>query len=149
VNDKYFYITRGIELLAQGERQNKNNPDLRFTMGFYNHHKIGLSDEANTFRCLYQMSAMDPRERDPERFRAEQAQSTANFEQFCRRHPMFVRRLRESLKREKPSDVVDFLAENQKIPSRYEDRSPAVGSDDRSVLKSPDEQFPVLPPVEV
>ena len=29
VSDKYFYITRGIELLAEGERQNRDNPDLR------------------------------------------------------------------------------------------------------------------------
>jgi hypothetical protein len=150
VSDKYFYITRGIELLAEGERQNKNNPDLRFTLGFYNHHKIGLSDEANTFRCLYQMSAMDPVERDPERFRTPETDGNvinkATFEQFCRRHAMFVRRLRESLKRDKPSDVVDFLAENQKIPSRYEEKiSPSSG---RAELKSPDKQFPCLPPIE-
>ena len=29
VRDKYFYISRGIELLAQGERRNHNNPDMR------------------------------------------------------------------------------------------------------------------------
>ena len=65
IRDKYFYMTRGIQLLAEGERQNKNNPDLRFSMGFYNQHKIGLSDESNTLRCLYQMSCIDPLERDP------------------------------------------------------------------------------------
>src|SRR5213078_1702295 len=26
IKDKYFYITEGIKLLAEGERQNKNNP---------------------------------------------------------------------------------------------------------------------------
>src|SRR5207247_819817 len=54
IRDKYFYMVQGIELLAEGERQNRNNPDLRFNMGFYNQHKIGLSDESNTLRCLYQ-----------------------------------------------------------------------------------------------
>ena len=29
VKDKYFYITRGIDLAAEGERNNRNNPDLR------------------------------------------------------------------------------------------------------------------------
>src|SRR5947209_3509464 len=28
VRDKYFFISRGIELLAEGERQNRNQPDL-------------------------------------------------------------------------------------------------------------------------
>src|SRR5262249_52529194 len=28
--DQYFFITRGIELLSEGERQNKFNPELRF-----------------------------------------------------------------------------------------------------------------------
>src|SRR6266849_575546 len=60
VRDKYFYITRGILLLAEGERKNKNHPDLRYYMGYYNQHKIGLADEANSFRCFFQMSCMDP-----------------------------------------------------------------------------------------
>src|SRR5262249_31187208 len=34
-HDQYFYIARGIELLAEGERKNQNHPDLRFAMGFY------------------------------------------------------------------------------------------------------------------
>src|SRR5262249_41345938 len=33
IRDKYFYIARGCELLAAGEKQNQHNPDLRFSMG--------------------------------------------------------------------------------------------------------------------
>jgi hypothetical protein len=153
IKDKYFYIWRGIELLAEGERQNKNNPDLRFSMGFYNQQKLGLSDEALTFRCLFQMSCIDPVKRDPDRFRAKdrndsQAIDPEKFEQFCRENPMLVRRLRESLKKESPSDIVDFLADHKKIPSRYEDKpiTPAGGAEPRSPLKSEDQQFPILPP---
>src|SRR5438477_6298176 len=73
IRDKYFYITRGIQLLAEGERQNKNHPDLRFSMGLYNQHKIGLPDESNTLRCLYNMSCIDPIERDAARMRTEDA----------------------------------------------------------------------------
>jgi len=99
VRDKYFYITRGIELLAEGERQNRGNPDLRFSMGFYNQHKIGLADEANTLRSLYQMSGMDPHERDPNWLRTRDDTGRPvvipdRFERFCQRHPMLVRRLR-------------------------------------------------------
>src|SRR4051812_18561619 len=47
VADKYFYITRGIQLLARGERQNRNQPNLRREIGFYTQNKIGQSDETN------------------------------------------------------------------------------------------------------
>ena len=40
IRDKYFYVTRGIELLAEGEKQNRNHPDLRFNIGFYNQHRF-------------------------------------------------------------------------------------------------------------
>src|SRR5881227_1670754 len=68
VADKYFYICRGIELLAEGERQNRHHPDLRFAIGFYNQNKIGQSDKTNVLRCLYQMSCIAPNERDAARF---------------------------------------------------------------------------------
>jgi hypothetical protein len=150
IKDKYFYMTQGIELLAEGERQNRRNPDLRFNVGFYNQHKIGLSDESNTLRCLYQMSCMDPVERDPARMRTQDASGASvvdmeKFGEFCRRYPLLVRRLRETLKKNSPADVLDFLAENQKIPSIYDDkRDPALRPDER--LKPPDQQFPLLPP---
>src|SRR5262249_7518287 len=159
IRDKYFYITRGIQLLAEGERQNKNHPDLRFSTGFYNQHKIGLADEANTLRCLYNMSCIDPLERDPgpnpknrKALRTESSSGSVaidmeQFERFCKRYPMLVRRLRESLRYETPRDIVDFLADNQKIPSRYEDKQPAtdVVETEQSPLKAPEEQFPLLP----
>ncbi len=149
IADKYFYITRGIELLAEGERQNKNNPDLRYNLGWYNQHKIGLSDEANTFRCLYQMSCIDPLERDKERLQAQSNGRMANFEQFCRDHPMLVRRLRDALTKVSSTDVIDFLDDNKDIPSRFEDKPIRSASEQqRSPLKDPDKQFPLLPPLE-
>src|SRR5436190_1864032 len=45
VADKYFYITRGVDLLARGERQNRDHPDLRWSIGFFTQHKVGQSDE--------------------------------------------------------------------------------------------------------
>jgi hypothetical protein len=161
IRDKYFYMTRGIQLLAEGERQNKNHPDLRFSMGFYNQHKIGLADEANTLRCLFQMSCIDPLERDPgpnpknpKALRRED--STGNvtidmkeFERFCKGYPMLVRRLRDALRCETPRDIVDFLADNQKVPSRYEDKKVTSDLDIvQSPLKADAEQFPILPPLD-
>ncbi|NDH06216.1 hypothetical protein EBX93_09855 [bacterium] len=128
VRDKYFYITRGIELLAEGEKQNRNHPDLRFNIGFYNQHKICQSDETNTLRSLFQLSCIPPSERDPSRFRvftdegrelrwAEFASFLAEnptnqtmkariekamreFDNFCKDHPQLARRLRDGIRRE-------------------------------------------------
>jgi hypothetical protein len=156
IKDKYFYITRGIELLAEGERQNHDNPDIRYMIGFYNQHKIGLADEANTFRSLYEMSCIDPVERDPNRLRTldrnnRQVPDLERFEDFCRKNPLLVRRLREQLKRETPDDIIDFLTEHYKIPSLYVDRAPgsAAGGDLQSTpLKPENERFPIPPPVD-
>src|SRR5262249_6379166 len=93
--DKYFYITRGIELLAEGERQNQFNPDLRWNIGFYTEHKIGKSDETNVLRSLFQLSMIPPNERDPARFYTETKAGPqfnwAEFEKFCQEHPQLVR----------------------------------------------------------
>jgi hypothetical protein len=174
--DKYFYIARGIDLLADGERLNRDNPDMRFWIGFYYQNKFGVSDEAATLRSLMQMSCMDPADRDPERllmgpepgkeaeFRrfleenrqlrvsADKAVNPQAFAEFCRKYPQMVRRLRDyrHLSRDRkvtPVDIYKFLVNNRKIPSRYYD--PAEGEatgDTRRGLKPADEQFPVLPP---
>ena len=34
VKDKYFYIARGINLIAEGSRINRLSPDMRYTVGF-------------------------------------------------------------------------------------------------------------------
>jgi hypothetical protein len=153
IRDKYFYIAEGISLLADGEKLNRNHPDLRFSMGFYNQHKIGISDEANTLRCLYQMSCIDPVRRDPNRLKRQDDPSSVDlvkFEQFCKDHPMLVRRMRELLKRDTPGDILDFLADNQRIPSMYEARpQPAVGGmAPQTDLLPVEKRFPVLPPSE-
>src|SRR5205823_14816081 len=66
--DKYFFIARGIDLLCQGERQNSDHPDLRWSVGFYLQHKIMQSDDTNYLRSLLQLSMIEPNERDPARF---------------------------------------------------------------------------------
>jgi hypothetical protein len=151
VRDKYFYIARGIGLLADGERQNRANPDMRLYVGIYTQNKFGISDEQNTLRSLYQMSCIDPIERDPSRFRRLEGTRSVidwdQFEDFCQRHPFLVRRLHDSLRCKMPDEIVDFLAANQKLPSIYEDASEAQDQGERAAKRKPlAEQFPVLPP---
>jgi hypothetical protein len=153
LNDMYFYISRGIELLAEGEKINNSrvvlptgekivvgSPDMRFQTAFYYQNKFSVSDKVTTLRSLMQVSCIPPPERNPDRFRnAPDAPVNAKeFEDFCRKNPQLVRRLREKLDCRRPDQVVDFLAENTKIPSLF------IGATgDRA---EPELQFPILPP---
>jgi hypothetical protein len=66
--DKYYYMARGIEMLAEGERRNSNNPEMRWHIAFYYQQKIGLHDEKDMLQSLFELSCIDPLERDPARF---------------------------------------------------------------------------------
>lgn len=86
VNDRYFYISRGIALLGEGERQNHHQPRLRYELGFTYHHKIGMADDTNALRSIFQLSLIPPSERDPERFNTE-VFSWNDFSVYCKSHP--------------------------------------------------------------
>src|SRR5947209_11727282 len=149
VKDKFFYISRGIELLAQGERLNRNNPDMRFWIGFYYQNKFGVSDEANTLRSLFQMSCIDPAKRNPKALRPDgKTVDLEQFAAFCAENPQLVRRLRDALRYTTPADVVDFLADNRKVPTRYSDPEQDAGLfGPKTGLKPGPDQFPALPAV--
>ena len=72
---------------------------------------------------------------------------------FCWRYynPMreTVRRIHDGLKQDTPTDIVDFLEENQKIPTRYEEkvRQGSLSENVATPLKARDRQFPALAPV--
>lgn len=150
VRDKFFYITKGIQLLTEGERINRGrgyddagefetgNPDMRFWIGFYYMNKFGSSDESNTLRSLFQMSCINPAKRT--KLRSDGKIDSERFREFVRENPLLVRRLRERLKCNTPDEVVDFLVDNEKIPTRYE------LTDSGYQLKSNNiDQFPVVP----
>jgi hypothetical protein len=153
--DQYFYIARGLDLLAEGERQNRYNPEMRYYVGFYGQHKIMLADRTHVLLALYQMSSIDPVQRDWRRFRPASSskldeKGMDQFEKFCQEHPQLVRRLREKVRCASPEDVVQFLEENQRLPSLYEDDPSRLARkyDEReeTKLRAPNERFPVLPP---
>jgi hypothetical protein len=152
--DKYFYISRGLEVLAEGERRNykppsPGNPDMRQNLGFYYQLKIGNSDEKNTMRCLLEMSCIDPLDRAPDRLWEDTDRGKKvkldKFRAFCSQYPRLVRRLHDQLGNTTPEDVVRFLDENKDVPSRFE--TPTGGPQQKdSVVKDELEQFPILPP---
>jgi hypothetical protein len=167
VNDKYFYVSRGIGLLAEGERQNRDNPDIRWSIGFFTSHKICMSDETNVMRSLLQLSMIPPNERDPGRFwiakeGGGQEINYAELADFCKAHPQLVRRLRQGMRRERRSeqlrqfrceraeDMVQFLKDNFRLPSLWvdpqSDSLPGTWKQKQDALKPLADRFPVLPP---
>jgi hypothetical protein len=163
-HDKYYYVSRGLELLAEGERRNSprtpdvigpdrprfpGQPEMRHYMGFYLQLKIGNSDEKMTMRSLLDLSCIDPIKRNPKRFWIGDARQINQKElaQFCKENPRLIRRLREHLAGyDRPEQIVRFLEANQDVPSRFKS---ALNPDQKaSELQARDKQFPILPPVE-
>src|SRR5262249_34700463 len=109
IGDMYFYISRGIELLAEGERRNTHryrhpdtgeelrigSPDMRYQIAFYYQNKFGVSDQVQTLRCLFQLSCIRPDDRDPNKLlNRDGTVDLRAFQEFCEKHPHLVRRLR-------------------------------------------------------
>ena len=147
LGDMYFYIARGIDLGAEGERRNRRVPDLRYWIAFYYQNKFGVADQVQTLRCLFQLSCMPPDERNAQNYlNPDGSVRMDEFKRLCEKHPMLVRRLRgsersderkESLRMARPDDVVRFLRDNRTVPSRYKTATELLPFD---------RQFPVLPP---
>ncbi len=158
--DKYFYISRGIQLLADGERQNRYQPEMRRELGFYHQHKICQSDENNVFRSLFQLSLIPPINRDPGKMRSPTGGVNLEaFKQFCREHPHLIRRLHSpplpyDPRREypkfscaSPEEVLQFLEDNGNVPGLYAEKLEDEQLWSQGALKKNfTERFPVLPP---
>ena len=155
--DKYYYVSRGLHLLAEGERRNQGsgldadgqprfpgNPDLRHHMGFTYQLKIGHSDEKNAMQCLLEMSCIDPLQRDPKKLlKSDQEVDLDQFEKFCQDHPILVRRISEQLDYNTKEQVVRFLKDNQNVPSRFKEGQRTLGEETQ--LEEDRRQFPTLP----
>ncbi len=154
LSDMYFYISRGINLLAEGETINKFNPDIRRAVATYYQSKFTYHDKVTTLRCLFELSCMPKEERDYRQFFKGGVFDENAFLAFCEKNPQLVRRLRETLVKygksadgsdltlylvQTPRDVVNFLRENEAVPGRYRDDAPKQ-------LEDRLRQFPVLPP---
>ncbi len=151
LGDMFFYIARGIELLAEGDRINSKiykttdgeirklgSPDMRHQIGFYYQNKFGVSDKVQTLRCLMQLAATQPGQRDPKALRRGDGQIVSDeFRRFCEKNPQLVRRLYTELGATRPEDIVQFLDDNYKVPTRWK----LTGE-----LKDDAEQFPIFPP---
>jgi hypothetical protein len=139
LNDMYFYITRGIELLAEGERMNRKSPDMRYQIGFYYQNKFSVSDKVRTLSSLFQLSCVPPEDRKPARLRDKTGQiDLAAFAEFAKKNPQLCRRLADQLGYTRPEQVVQFLEDNQSVPTRFDKTK-------NDKLFPAEQQFPALP----
>lgn len=67
--DRYYYVRRGIEFLEEGEKYNRDNPQLLWELGWFAGQKIGRSDEKIQYRRLFKADDEyhGPRDRAGER----------------------------------------------------------------------------------
>lgn len=149
LGDMYFYIARGIELLAEGDKVNTRvrhdpdggtyrvgSPDIRHNISFYYHNKFSVSDKVNTLRCLMQLSCIEPDKRRADRLAPNGEVDPAEFRAFCEANPQLVRRLRAKLDCDRPEEVVQFLADNDQVPDLFKNATEKA---------DPADQFPALP----
>ncbi len=158
MGDQYYYIARGISLLAEGDRANTRphrhgkevytvgSPDIRYQLGFFAQNKFSVSDKVNTLYSLAQLSLLPPSERSAGTYRGlVNGEPTGpvdleKYRTFCENNPQLVRRLKTHLNLKKPEQVMDFLEANWRIPAQYAVDGPLAGQ------RQPDDKaFPVLP----
>ncbi len=155
IQDKYFYITKGLRWLANGEEVNRlklydadspdgvhtiGDPEMRMEIGQYLSGKMFLSDENATFRPLLHMSCIPPGQRLPSSLR----NNPDKLEHFKAQYPRFVRRVRklqnipdgdeDTLNRE----LLSFLEEHKDIPCLWKE-------EDGGGLKLSDDPWPRWP----
>ena len=168
LGDMYFYIAHGIELLAEGDRRNSKiyrdpgqpdrkvgSPDMRYQIGFYYQNKFSVSDKVSTLRSLMQLSCIKPTDRARSRLEKESGRDRqvdpVAFRRFCDANPQLVRRLRAKLYCDQPSEVVQFLADNEKIPTLFNVEGELLGRSQRFPIlpdqftEGPNEYYPDLP----
>jgi hypothetical protein len=168
--DMYYYIARGIEIAAEGERRNSptvrhpvaglrklGSPDIRFQIGFYYQNKFGVSDQVEVLRCLFQLSCIPEAERNPNDF-YDPVTKTLDlkvFQRFCEKHPHLVRRLRGEDRKAEGFDARTRQRIQEALKCPTPESIVQFLRDNREVpgryknardLDEPEKQFPALPP---
>jgi hypothetical protein len=155
IQDKYFYVSKGLRWLADGEEVNRlklydpnspdemhtiGDPEMRSTIGQYLSTKMYFADEKDTFRPLLHLSCIPLAQRLPSSFR----NNPEKLEQFKAQYPRFVRRVRklqnipegddDTLNR----DLLAFLEEHKDVPCLWKE-------DDGGGLKLASDPWPRWP----
>ncbi len=129
VEDKYYWIKRGIRFIRRGTEVNRHSPELRWDTGWTYFHKIGKSDEAALLRKMYREDVEPELDAQGNRHEAFNPEGEDNF---MTAKSWF-------------SDAVRTLDQEHARPKRMSDvpfRSyPAHAQTDYSIAREEDGQF--------
>src|SRR5262249_57993919 len=112
--------------------------------------KIAQHDQGDALACLFEMSCINPGERDADYLRPGGAIDFQRFQSFCNANPKLVRRLHDYLGYKTPKQIIDFLGDNHKVLSRYQLTKEGTSDDPKKkyeLKENFDDQFPVFLPV--
>lgn len=155
VQDKYYYVARGIRWLYEGDRVNVariydrkqqqyrlvGDPDLRQSLAYTMMDKTELADEAEYFRCFLQMSCIDPVERQRGEETEEQYQE--KLQRFMAKYRILTRRVQQ-LYEVPEGDQQQLLRELRNFLQEYR-ASERLGTMPSRYTREADRVFPVWP----
>jgi hypothetical protein len=140
--DKYFYISKGMRWLANGEETNRlqlwdedqkkmrpvGDPEMRQEIAQYLYNKMYYADENSIYRPFLHMSCIPKSKRDPVRLRNNPALLT----EFKQRYKRFVRRVRDyHILPDGDEAVLDryllkFLEDHQDVPCLWKEEGTSI-----------------------
>jgi hypothetical protein len=140
--DKYFYISKGIRWLADGEERNRmqlwdeskkqmrpvGDPAMRQEVAQYLYNKMYYADEHMIFRPFLHLSCIPRSNRDPVRLR----NNPTLLADFKRQHKRFVRRVRDYYSLPDGDEaslntfLLNFLEEHRDVPTLWKETGTAV-----------------------
>lgn len=143
--DKYYYITKGLRWLANGEARNRirrydeklqrevpiGDPEMRQELAQHLTIKMYQSDEQTIFRPFLHMSCIPASKRDSQRLR----NNPTELDAFKKTYPRFVRRVKE-YKNVADGDeaaldqaLLAFLSDYQTIPGLWKGEGGVIADD--------------------
>jgi len=138
IQDKYFYVSKGLRWLANGEEVNRlklydpdspdemrliGDPEMRSIIGQYLSGKMYFADEKDTFRPLLHLSCIPVAQRLPSSLR----NNPEKLDQFKSQYPRLIRRIRKLNTIPEGDDdtlnraLLAFLEEYKDVPCLWKD----------------------------
>jgi hypothetical protein len=163
VQDKYYYIARGIRWYYEGDRVNVakiydpyqpdklrkvGDPDLRKDLAYTVENKMDRADEAEFYRCFLQLSCIKPQDRQRSANTSE-TEYVRQLEDFMKKYKILTRRIQylrdvpdgdhQQLLRELRSFLEQYETSERRrrMPSRYEILSEEKEAELRRSLADP------------
>ena len=156
IADKYYFVTKGLRWLIEGERINRarmydaisgqyvtvGDPNMREEIGNFTQNKMMFADEAEIYRIFLQIGCIPPDRRDLNRLRNDPKE----LEDFKSTYPQLVRRIQEyrfvaeGSKEQTDRELLALLERYNDLPGLYPTKAELA----RGMMR-PANEFPIWP----